>query len=241
MRVPTARSAPSSVAPDRPRAATTICSRDAVTAFVERNAGQPRTAHGPRCWAAWAKMSRTSLGDRILITRRWATPRNTGSGPDTTLTPPWFRSPAPKTPKPAHISKTAAPSAPPPPSLPRQRPAQASAVTAQVRRVADVAETIAPGMPRGLLSGRTVPRHTVRRPPNRQRDNALRGDAHPCQNSCAIAIMARAAAPGVRSDGAARENCHSRSASSTVSVATSSCPLGRATRGSSATPRPFRT
>lgn len=127
------------------------------------------------------------------------------------------------------------------PSLPRQRPAQAGAVTTQVRRVADVSETIAPGMPRGLPSGHTVPRHTVRRPPNRQRDNALRGDAHPCQNSCAIAIMARAAAPGVRSDGAARENCHSRSASSTVSVATSSCPWPRATRGSSATPRPFRT
>lgn len=127
------------------------------------------------------------------------------------------------------------------PSLPRQRPAQAGAVTTQVRRVAVVSETIAPGMPRGLPSGHTVPRHTVRRPPNRQRDNALRGDAHPCQNSCAIAIMARAAAPGVRSDGAARENCHSRSASSTVSVATSSCPWPRATRGSSATPRPFRT
>ncbi|WP_406310718.1 DUF2690 domain-containing protein [Streptomyces sp. NBC_00623] len=24
--------------------------------------------HSPHCWAAWAKMSRTSPGDRILIT-----------------------------------------------------------------------------------------------------------------------------------------------------------------------------
>lgn len=185
-------------------------------------------------------MSRTSPATGSSSPRRWATPRNTGSGPDTTLTPQGPGHPPPRRP-----SLRAYPR---PRSRLRHHPRhchgngrQASAVTAQVRRVADVAATIAPGMPRGPPSGHTVPRHTVRRPPNRQRDNALRGDAHPCQNSCAIAIMARAAAPGVRSDGAARENCHSRSASSTVSVATSSCPLGRATRGSSATPRPFRT
>lgn len=70
----------------------------------------------------------------------------------------------------------------------------------------------------------------------------LRGDAHPRQmrNSCVIATRARAAALGVRPDGAARENGQSRFASSMVSVATSSASA-RAGRGSRATPRPLRT
>lgn len=166
MRVPTARSAPNSVAPDRPRAATTICSKDAVTAFVERKYGATvELRYSPHCWAAWAKMSRTSPGDRILITPEKGNTKE-------------YRQ------RTGHDAQT--------PMVPVTRPQ-------------DAQETIAPGMPRGLPSGHTVPRHTIRRPPNRQRDNALRGDAHPCQNSCAIAIMARAAAPGVRSDGAARK------------------------------------
>lgn len=56
------------------------------------------------------------------------------------------------------------------------------------------------------------------------RSAPLRGDAHPRQmrNSCVIAIRARAARLGVRSDGTARENGQSRSASSIKSVSGSS-------------------
>ncbi|MFE9967130.1 DUF2690 domain-containing protein [Streptomyces sp. NPDC005525] len=49
--------------------ATTVCSKDAVTASVERKYGATvELRYSPRCRAAWAKMSRTSPGDRILIT-----------------------------------------------------------------------------------------------------------------------------------------------------------------------------
>ncbi len=49
--------------------ATTVCSKDAVTASVERKYGATvELRYSPHCRAAWAKMSRTSPGDRILIT-----------------------------------------------------------------------------------------------------------------------------------------------------------------------------
>ncbi|MCX5315895.1 DUF2690 domain-containing protein [Streptomyces sp. NBC_00154] len=49
--------------------ATTICSKDAVTASVGRKYGATvELRYSPHCRAAWAKMSRTSPEDRILIT-----------------------------------------------------------------------------------------------------------------------------------------------------------------------------
>ncbi|MGW9594688.1 DUF2690 domain-containing protein [Streptomyces chartreusis] len=49
--------------------AATVCAKDAVTAVVGRKYGATvELRYSPRCQAAWAKMSRTSPGDRILVT-----------------------------------------------------------------------------------------------------------------------------------------------------------------------------
>ncbi|MFF8911627.1 DUF2690 domain-containing protein [Streptomyces olivaceoviridis] len=54
--------------------AATICAKDAVTAYVGRNYGATvELRYSPHCRAAWAKMSRTSPGDRVLITPKAGT------------------------------------------------------------------------------------------------------------------------------------------------------------------------
>ncbi|MGW7238221.1 DUF2690 domain-containing protein [Streptomyces sp. NPDC054804] len=49
--------------------AATVCSQDAVTAYIGRKYGASvELRYSPHCRAAWAKMSNTSPGDRIIIT-----------------------------------------------------------------------------------------------------------------------------------------------------------------------------
>lgn len=51
--------------------AATVCSQDAVTAYIGRKYGATvELRYSPHCRAAWAKMSNTSPGDRILITHK---------------------------------------------------------------------------------------------------------------------------------------------------------------------------